>query len=177
MSLLVLAAIVVATARRLFFRPDYIEPTADAFIILFLIAALMVAYFGMHTGEIIQGEAEWGSWMPVSTALASMLASMDASSAAVLTKVSWWIHAVVLLAFMNYLPYSKHLHVITALPNVFFRNFDFVRTVPRMEFELGNSFGTSSVVQNSWKSLLDFMSCTECDAVRQPVLLPVRVKC
>lgn len=162
MSLLVLAAIVVATARRLFFRPDYIEPTADAFIILFLIAALMVAYFGMHTGEIIQGEAEWGSWMPVSTALASMLASMDASSAAVLTKVSWWIHAVVLLAFMNYLPYSKHLHVITALPNVFFRNFDFVRTVPRMEFELGNSFGTSSVVQNSWKSLLDFMSCTEC---------------
>jgi Fe-S oxidoreductase len=63
---------------------------------------------------------------------------------------------------MNYLPYSKHLHVITAIPNCLFKSFSFPTTQKRLEFKLGQSFGNSKVTQFSWKDLLDFMSCTEC---------------
>jgi hypothetical protein len=52
MSLVVLVAVAVALVRRIFLRPDYIEPTADAFFILGMIASLMIAYFGYHAGEI-----------------------------------------------------------------------------------------------------------------------------
>ena len=74
----------------------------------------------------------------------------------------WWIHALALLFFLTYLPRGKHLHIITAIPNCFFRSLDFVKTVPRMVFEKGRRFGVSKVFQFTWKDLLDFYSCTEC---------------
>lgn len=160
MSIVVLISVVVAAARRIFFRPAYIDPTFDAFFILSLIALLMVFYFGYHAGEIFLNETEWDGWMPVSKALAGTFASTD--SAHFWKSFSWWIHAIVLLVFLNYLPYSKHLHVLTAIPNCFFRAFSFVRTVPRLTFEQGEEFGISKITQFSWKGLLDFISCTEC---------------
>ncbi len=160
MSIVVLISVVVAAARRIFFRPAHIDPTFDAFFILSLIALLMIFYFGYHAGEIALQETEWDGWMPVSKALAGTFASTG--SAHFWKSFSWWIHAIVLLVFLNYLPYSKHLHVLTAIPNCFFRAFSFVRTVPRLTFEQGEEFGISKITQFSWKELLDFMSCTEC---------------
>ena len=74
----------------------------------------------------------------------------------------WWLHALALLFFLTYLPRGKHLHIITAIPNCFFRSLDVVKTVPRLVFEKGHRFGVSRVFQFTWKDLLDFYSCTEC---------------
>ncbi|RJP19960.1 MAG: 4Fe-4S dicluster domain-containing protein [Candidatus Omnitrophota bacterium] len=163
MSLIVLISVLIAVIRRLFFRPAYIELSADAFIILFMIAALMVAYFGYHAGEIHLGKTDWAGWMPVSGMVANLFSSVSTEpTVQTVTHLCWWIHALVLLAFLNYLPYSKHLHVITAIPNCFFRSFDYAKTVPRLIFQRGNEFGISRITQFTWKNLLDFMSCTEC---------------
>ncbi|MDP8245703.1 MAG: heterodisulfide reductase-related iron-sulfur binding cluster [Candidatus Hinthialibacter antarcticus] len=163
MSAVVILAVVTAVIRRLFFRPAYIEFNADAFLILGMIFTLMVAYYGYHAGEIALGAAsKWASWMFVSNAIASFIQSLSVDSIHAFTNVSWWIHAIVLLFFMNYLPYSKHLHVLTAIPNCFFRRFEYPSVVPTMEFKQGDSFGKSKITQFSWKDLLDFMSCTEC---------------
>jgi Fe-S oxidoreductase len=162
MSLLVIVAVVVAVIRRIFFRPAHIEINADAFVILFLIAALMVAYFGFHAAEIALGKESMKSWLPVSAAIEAVFEGMPDESTHLWAEVMWWIHGLVLLFFMNYLPYSKHLHVLTAIPNCFFRSFDFPTTVPTMEFKLGNNFGISKITQFTWKDLLDFYSCTEC---------------
>lgn len=162
MSVAVLIAVAIAVARRLYFRPPYIDPTFDAFFILSLIALLMVFYFGYHGGEIALGETVWGKWMPFSNAAAWIYSALPLGLVHFLTSFSWWIHALVLLVFLNYLPYSKHLHVLTAIPNCFFRSFEFVKTVPRLVFERGEEFGHSKITQFSWKGLLDFMSCTEC---------------
>ena len=54
------------------------------------------------------------------------------------------------------------MHILTAIPNCFFRGLSFVRTVPRMVFRKGRRFGVSTVFQFSWKDLLDFYACTEC---------------
>jgi len=163
MSFVVLACVVIAVIRRLFFRPPHIEATLDAFFILFLVASLMAAYFGLHACEIrLEREPLMAGWTPLSAALSKMAADTTPERAHLLARVFWWIHALVLLFFLNYLPYSKHLHILTAIPNCFFRSFSFVSTVPRMVFKKGNTFGISRVVQFSWKDLLDFFSCTEC---------------
>jgi len=162
MSVVVLVTVVVAAIRRIFFRPAHIEPTFDAFIILILIALLMVAYFGMHACEIGLGKMEMAGWVPVSSLLSGFVGVGDAEKVHMASRVFWWVHALVLLFFLNYLPYGKHLHIITAIPNCFFRSFSFVGTVPRMVFRKGLRFGVSKVVQFSWKDLLDFYSCTEC---------------
>jgi len=162
MSLLVLACVVVAVIRKVFFRPPHIEATLDAFFILFMVASLMLAYFGLHACEIKLGEDTMISWMPVSHALANLFTTTSPETTHRLARIFWWMHALVLLFFVNYLPYSKHLHILTAIPNCFFRSFSFVTTVPRLVFKRGLTFGTSKVVQFSWKDLFDFLSCTEC---------------
>lgn len=162
MSLVVLACVVIAVFRRVFFRPPHIEASLDAFFILFLVASLMTAYFGMHACEFRMGEELPAAWMPVSAAFAKMAAGISLESAHRYARIFWWIHALVLLFFLNYLPYSKHLHILTAIPNCFFRSFSFVSTVPRLIFKKGNTFGISKVVQFTWKDLFDFLSCTEC---------------
>jgi Fe-S oxidoreductase len=162
MSLLVLTCVVVAVIRKVFFRPPHIEATLDAFFILFMVASLMLAYFGLHACEIKLGEDTMISWMPVSHALANLFTTTPPETTHLLARIFWWIHALVLLFFINYLPYSKHLHILTAIPNCFFRSFSFVTTVPRLVFKRGLTFGTSKVVQFSWKDLFDFLSCTEC---------------
>jgi Fe-S oxidoreductase len=75
---------------------------------------------------------------------------------------AWWAHAFALLAFMCYLPHSKHMHILTAIPNCFFRRLEKPNTQPREEFSTGNTFGVSQVDRYSWKDLLDSFSCTEC---------------
>ncbi len=162
MSLVVLACVVIAVIRKVFFRPPHIEATLDAFFILFLVASLMIAYFGLHACEIGLGEVAMVSWMPVSLAFSNFFTTTTPETAHMLARVFWWIHALVLLLFLNYLPYSKHLHVLTAIPNCFFKSSSFVTTVPQMIFKRGLTFGTSKVVQFSWKDLFDFLSCTEC---------------
>ena len=162
MSLVVIACVVIAVIRRVFFRPPHIEASLDAFFILFMVAFLMVAYFGLHACEIRLGEIGMVSWMPISHGLSTLFAGTSPEATHLYARIFWWIHALVLLFFLNYLPYSKHLHILTAIPNCFFRSFSFVSTVPRMVFKKGNSFGISKVVQFSWKDLFDFLSCTEC---------------
>jgi Fe-S oxidoreductase len=79
----------------------------------------------------------------------------------------WWAHVLILLTFLNYLPYSKHLHVITSLPNVYLSNTSGPGTVGAMrpmdlEAEGVEQFGASDVTHLPWKNLLDGYSCTEC---------------
>ncbi len=161
-SVIVIAAVIVAALRRLFFRPPYIEATFDAFVILTMIGTLMIAYFGLHASEIRQGAESMAGWMPVSRALSGLYGPMGPSGLHLFSRGFWWAHALVLLFFLNYLPYGKHLHILAAIPNCFFRSFGFVKTMPRMTFKKGLDFGVSKVVQFTWKDILDFYSCTEC---------------
>src|SRR6185503_10295204 len=78
----------------------------------------------------------------------------------------WWLHVLIVLAFLNYLPYSKHLHVVTSLFNVYFSNTSEKgeRAAMRpmnLEAEV-EAFGAADVDQLTWKNLLDGYSCTEC---------------
>ncbi|MHB8104979.1 MAG: (Fe-S)-binding protein, partial [Dehalococcoidales bacterium] len=162
MSLLALLAVILAVIRRFFFPPPYTEAKSrDAFIILGMVAGLMLAYFGLHACEIAAGTERAASYMPIGNLVASWLPA-GAAGLDTAANVLWWIHAVILLSFLNYLPYSKHMHVLTSIFNCYFKSLDKVKTQPREEFRKGNTFGVGQVEDFTWKGLFDSYSCTEC---------------
>ncbi|RII26782.1 MAG: electron transfer flavoprotein [Geobacter sp.] len=166
-SLLTLAAILLAFARRIFFPPAYMSTayvkarSADGFVILVFIALLMLAYFGLHGAEIAMGNEPAAAFMPISSQIAGVLASYP-SLLTPLASLFWWIHALVLLAFICFLPHSKHMHILTAIPNCFFASLEKPNTQPREEFVKGGEFGVDKVDSFTWKDLFDSFSCTEC---------------
>jgi Fe-S oxidoreductase len=127
-----------------------------------MIAGLMLAYFGVHGAEIAVGMIPATATMPVSTIMGKVLSGVAPVDLQGVRAVCWWIHAVLLLSFMNFLPYSKHMHILTAIPNVFLRSLEKSNCQPREEFQEGNAYGATSVDRLSWKDLLDSFSCTEC---------------
>lgn len=167
-SLLTLVAIALAFGRRIFVNPPYLNTlyvkarSFEAFMILSFIALLMLAYFGLHGAEIAMGGEPAASAMPVSSFFGRIMAGLSPSSLHQVATVSWWVHAVVLLLFMCYLPHSKHMHIMTAIPNCFFRSLDKPNTQPREEFGKGLEYGVGRVDQFTWKDMFDGYSCTEC---------------
>jgi Fe-S oxidoreductase len=168
-SLLALAAVTVAAVRRILVMPacldsEYVSGRSfEAFIILGAIALLMLAFFGLHGSEIALGREPGVAWMPLSSVVAKVLSTSPfAFSLQPLAWFFWWLHALVLLAFLCFLPASKHMHVLTAIPNCFFRSLERPNTQPREEFVEGKSFGVAAVTDFSWKDLLDSFTCTEC---------------
>jgi Fe-S oxidoreductase len=162
-SLVALAAVVVAAVRRVVSPPYPEARTLEAFFILSLIGILMLAYFGINAAKISGMQegalAQARTWMPVSSAFASLVPATAGFS---VYGFSWWTHAIALFVFMCYLPNSKHMHILTAIPNCFFHRLEKPNTQPREEFTAGNSFGVGRIDRYSWKDLLDSFSCTEC---------------
>jgi len=165
-SLLALGAVVVALARRLLFPPSYLSNeytsarSGEGLLILAMIAVLMIAFFLLHGALIGLGNS--AAYRPISAAFGSLLAEQSAAALQRSATIAWWVHAVVLLVFMNLLPRSKHMHILTAIPNAYLRSLDKPNTQPRETFEKGERFGVSEVEQFSWKDLLDSLTCTEC---------------
>jgi Fe-S oxidoreductase len=168
-AVLVLAAVAFALYRRLVLHPkrlegDKLEHT-DALIILSMIGGLMVTLLVTNACRAIVEPLAIGPERFASNALAAGLAPM-LSHPAVVGAVSWWLHVLLVLAFLNYLPYSKHLHVATSLINVYLSNTSGPgqKGVMRpMDLEADvDHFGAADVEQLTWKNLLDGYSCTEC---------------
>ncbi len=170
-ALLVLLSVGFALYRRIVLHPrrlegDDLEHT-DAIIILSMIGGLMVTLLASTAFELVSDPARYGPEKIVSRPLALMLSHLVSPDAAHTGyRVFWWAHAVLILSFLNYLPYSKHLHVATSLINVFFSNTSGPGTrgaMRYMDLEADvEQFGASDVEHLSWKNLLDGYSCTEC---------------
>jgi len=156
---LVLCMILYAYFRRIVVKPRLIPLSNDAAFILFQIGLLMVSHFGFH-GFHYAATQNPESFGPISDALGQ--ATMGMGSAHLLSEVSRWVHGIVLLFFLNYLPYSKHIHILGALPNIYFRKLDQKGVMPKLNLDDENDWGVGKIEQFSWKSLLDEYACTEC---------------
>jgi Fe-S oxidoreductase len=170
-AVIVLGAVGWLFYRRLVLRParlrgDHLEQT-DALLILSMIALLMLTLLAMNTMSAVADPAAAHQARVVSRGLAGALGGVSPATAASAATGFWWAHVLLILTFLNYLPYSKHLHVITSLPNVFLSNTSGPgpRGVMRpmdLEAEGVEQFGAADIQDLSWKNLLDGYSCTEC---------------
>jgi Fe-S oxidoreductase len=166
MNFLVLLVIVWAFARRIIVKPALIPMNLDAGLILGAIGALMVTHFLFHgyeiAGEITTtGASRW--YMPISAFVGKALAPLSAAAAVRGEQFGYWLHVLIVLTFLNYLPYSKHIHLLGSLPNILTRNRSERRMdLPKLNLEDETQWGVGKFEQFSWKSLLDTYACTEC---------------
>src|SRR5690606_36972276 len=138
----------------------------DAGVILGSIAGLMVTHFlyhGFHGAAVLTATGQLPSGAPISGVLGRALAPIEAGGAGFGESASFWLHTGILLAFLNYLPYSKHIHLLGALPNIFLRNLSARKLdMPKLDLEDEEQWGVGRFEQFSWKSLVDNYACTEC---------------
>jgi Fe-S oxidoreductase len=160
---LVLLGVGLAVAIRYFKRPERISQTWDAAVILSLIALLMVSLLAFEAYAIIGGGRP-APWRPVASAIASVMrdAGVTQASAHAGWLASWWLHMGTVLVFLNYLPFSKHLHIIAAAPNVYFRSSRPRGALSTPDLENTETFGVGKIQDFTWKQLLDTYACTEC---------------
>jgi Fe-S oxidoreductase len=169
-AVLVLGAIAYAYFRRLVLRPKRLDGDmvkhGDAYLILGMIAGLMATLLMSVAFLEVARPGSVGAPHFASRLIAASLAAVPADAAWAAHRIQWWLHALLVLGFLNYLPYSKHLHVATSLFNVFFSNTSWKgesAVMRPMDLEADNAqFGAADVEQLTWKNLLDGFSCTEC---------------
>ncbi|HEY6219140.1 MAG TPA: (Fe-S)-binding protein [Gemmatimonadaceae bacterium] len=171
-AVLVLGAIGFAFFRRLVLRPrrldgDKLEHT-DALIILSMIGLLMVTLLLTNAFAYALDPSSVGSEKVAARALGGIVARLRTTGPTLRSWLTtmWWSHALLILIFLNYLPYSKHLHVVTSLINVFFSNTNGpgqkgVMRPMDLEADVPH-FGAADIEDLTWKNLLDGYSCTEC---------------
>ena len=173
--LLVECGIVMALFNRLVVNPTRFRGShrADAILILVWIGGLLLFMELNYATRIAEGAPEaLAQWRPIASALSSIFRPLGAGSEAliVLHGIFFWGHLTLVFGFLVYLGYSKHLHIITAAPNVFFKNerpkgaartLD-IEAVMNAESESDQHFGVGELKHFSWKDMLDVYTCTEC---------------
>ena len=161
--LLALVAVVGFLWRRLVTRPDRVTRSAEGLAILLLIAGLMITDL-LFDGAGMLGRGEAATLLaPAGSLGAAFLRPMPQSVIQSLGLGAFWSHLALILVFGNLLPYGKHFHILTALPNVFLARLPPAAALSRLDLEAEDArFGTATVKDLSWKEAWDVYSCTEC---------------
>ncbi|GAB4139589.1 MAG: (Fe-S)-binding protein [Ignavibacteriales bacterium] len=169
-GVLVIISIVIALLRRFVFKVARLqgnsEEKKDAAIVLLLILFVVLSMFGQSI-SVISAQKFYSAetdFRPVSIFLSSIF-NLSIQSAQMYYDIFWWMHIILIFTFMNYLPYSKHFHVFTSIPNVYFSKTGekkYALKPLNLEDENETQFGVADIENFSWKQILDGYACTEC---------------
>ncbi len=197
LALLVIIAVVAFWLRRnvirlkRFLSPEMKGwPKKDGNLILYIEVVLMVLFLTMNAADYqlqqmgAANYVEAGSF-PISSLIAPLFENLSIANLILVERTAWWLHIAGILAFLNYLYYSKHLHILLAFPNTYygrlkpqgqFKNLESVTNEVRMMMDpsadpfaapaddaaVPDKFGASDVADLSWVQLLNAYTCTEC---------------
>lgn len=162
-------------------------PRSDANYILLTEIILMSLFLIMNAADTTLQSRGVGHYaehltgdFSVSVMIKPLFSGMPDSTIIAIERVAWWLHIAGIFAFLNYLPYSKHLHILLAFPNAYYARLEpqgKMRNMPAIQKEVlyamqpelapteaGDtpSFGAKDVTDLGWRNLLDAYSCTEC---------------
>jgi len=162
-GVLVLLGVLIAVIRRFLVRVKRLhtekDGNFDAAFILTLISIVIITMFGQNIHSL---HSDIYSFRFVSDFIRE---SFEIKKSYINYEYFWWIHIITILTFLNYLPYSKHLHILTSIPNVFFAKLKPEKNTLKpinLEDETLTTFGALDVEHLSWKQLFDGYTCTEC---------------
>ena len=164
-------------------------PKKDADYILYFEIVLMSLFLSMNAADLLlqnMGEPHYikaGSF-PISQFIAPLFSSLSMESLVILERTFWWLHITGILIFLNYLYFSKHLHILLAFPNTYFANLNpkgYFKNNPTVTAEVKlildpnadpyavladggvpDKFGASDAIDLNWVQLLNAYTCTEC---------------
>jgi len=165
-------------------------PRSDANYILITEILLMLLFLTLNASDTLlqqRGYEEYGEHLTdnfaFSQLLHPLLSSFSNDTLVIIERTCWWLHILGIFTFLNYLPYSKHLHILLAFPNAYYANIKSMgqlQNMPEIQKEVlyamqpemapsgeavqepHKKFGAKDVMDLSWKNLLDAYSCTEC---------------
>jgi Fe-S oxidoreductase/nitrate reductase gamma subunit len=133
----------------------------EAGLILVTIFFIVTSILLQNSSRISLGEDFSWAARPFASAIAPVISTQAAHFT---FEFFFWSHMILVFGFMNYLPYSKHLHVLTSLPNTFFGNLSYPNSLKPINFEEEGveKFGATDIEDFTWKTLLDGYTCTHC---------------
>lgn len=162
-------------------------PRSDANYILISEIILMTLFLTMNAADTALQAKEYSHYTEhhtgnflFSSLLHPVLAGFSPSTLVIIERTCWWLHITGIFAFLNYLPYSKHLHILLAFPNAYYARLlpaGKMHNMPAIQNEVlyamqpelaptdaapPATFGAKDVMDLSWRNLLDAYSCTEC---------------
>lgn len=162
-------------------------PRSDANYILTIEIILMTLFLTMNACDTLLQQRGYGHYgehitgnFSFSSLLHPVLNGMSDGTLVGIERACWWLHIAGIFAFLNYLPFSKHLHILLAFPNAFYARLQspgHMKNMPVIQNEVlyamqpelapvnatpPDKFGAKDIMDLSWKNLLDAYSCTEC---------------
>jgi heterodisulfide reductase subunit C len=160
-------------------------PRSDANYILIVEIILMSLFLTMNACDTLLQQRAVEHYpvtgdFAISSNFHFLLNTLSNHSLELIERTSWWLHIAGIIAFLNYLPYSKHLHILLAFPNAYYARLQpqgLMKNMPAIQNEVlyamqpelaptdtaaPASFGAKDVMDLSWKNLMDAYSCTEC---------------
>ena len=164
---LCIVGIGMALYNRLVIKPQRLRLSRDALYTLSFIFGLMF-FEAVQTGAYMALTGADKPYVWFSGLFARVFSGMDSETQALIFKTAWWLHLVNLLAFTNYVPYSKHSHVFAAPLNIFFMSVEPKGALRKMEINVEDEenapeyFGARNLEDLSWKQVFDGLACTEC---------------
>ncbi|MBN2467339.1 MAG: (Fe-S)-binding protein [Deltaproteobacteria bacterium] len=163
-GLIVIVAVIWAAVRRYIIKPDRLEASMDAGIILIVVFCLMILSFKVEGFRLLAEETPFSEGAYMGSLFAQMFRNIGLQeSAHTLFYVTWFVHMVVIFGFGVFILYSKHLHILAAHPNLYFHSMKPKAMLEPIEnMEEADRFGASEITHYSWKHLLDLYACTEC---------------
>lgn len=165
-STLVLVGVAAALWIRKVQRPRRFQGShlREADLILALITGIVATLLLWRASQLALGAATWPArWSPVADGLSGLFGSGEATEVA--ERALLWAHLVLIFSFLVYLPFSKHLHIVTAAINVFFSRTRARGRLEPLRFDVPEEelrFGAGTLRDLTWKAVLDTLSCTEC---------------
>ena len=164
---LVIVGLVVFFYYRLVRRLPRMTLNFEGLAILTILMGLMLTDVLYDAGSMALHGDEASVWEPLGSIVAAPLRGASDGVKTFLCHLGFWGHACLILGFLNYLPYTKQFHEITAIPNVFFQDLTPPGRLEPIEdlegrVEREETLGIARIEQFSWKSMLDMYSCTEC---------------
>ncbi len=192
-ALLIAISIAVFLFRRVFLHVKRFEGIEmkkishlDANVALSIILLLMLSLLGMNSAYVAHTSLIGGTIegvYPVSQYLSAIFSGLSVESTLVQYEIYWWMHILLIFAFANMLPYSKHFHVFMSVPNVFLSRLEPLGKLPNMDNVTSEvrlmmdpnaafaapaadapieRFGVKDCEDASWKNYFDSLACTEC---------------
>lgn len=155
--------------RRVVLKPAYLPKSQDAWVIIAFTTIIIVTFFILNALATVSTYAANGhvlSGVPISSAVASLMGMKGWSPATlqVTFELTYWVHLLTIMAFLLFIPSSKHLHLLAAVPNVVLKPAKLEKSIAKtdIEDEDAETFGLGFINELNWKQVMDLYACTEC---------------
>jgi Fe-S oxidoreductase len=166
----VLIGLGYALYRRLFVKPKYLTDGLDARLIILFTAVIIITFYLTNAFLLLPSTGhssfDYARYLTVSRVVYHVLHldALSPAAARIFYEICYWIHVLTILGFLVYIPGSKHLHLLAAIPNVFLKPLERPKAMLKtdIEDEDAESFGLGKVSDLNWKNVLDLYACTEC---------------